>query len=274
MTIFSRLMGRFGAGRSAGQTATTADVPTLAPFDGPVYVVGDVHGCLSLYLDAEARILEDARQLQRSPTIVLLGDVVDRGPQSAAMIDHLLRPLPKPARRFCLTGNHEAMMLAFMEAPRANLRWLEFGGHETLLSYGITLDLPTLSSMPERKVTQILAAHVPEAHVAFLRATVPALRVGPYLLAHAGADPRASLSAQPLRSLVWGNTGLEAPAGLILIHGHYISAEPDLRPGSIGIDTGAYATGRLTTLRLLKDQFPAVRTTGEGALFKSLAFSD
>lgn len=274
MSMLARLFRGLAKGRAQDSTGPTAEVLVLDPFDGPVYAVGDVHGCLSLYLELEASILRDAANFEGPPTILLLGDMVDRGPQSAAVIDHLLRPLPAPARRLCLMGNHESMMLAFLAAPRANARWLHFGGHETLASYGMTLDLNELDSMAERKLAQMLAAHVPEAHVSFLRALLPALQVGPYLLAHAGADAAAPLTAQPWQSLLWGSAGLVAPRGLTLIHGHFITPEPDCRTGSIGIDTGAYATGRLTALRLLNGQSPAIRTTNGGDLFNILAISE
>ncbi|MFN4129063.1 MAG: hypothetical protein ACK4GC_04510, partial [Paracoccaceae bacterium] len=169
---------------------------------------------------------------------------------------------------------HESMMLAFLAAPAANARWLHFGGHETLASYGMTLDLGDLDRMGERKLLQMLAAHVPESHVRFLRASLPALQVGSYLLAHAGADATAPLTAQPWDAVLWGNAGLIAPDGLTLIHGHYVTAAPDCRSHSIGIDTGAYATGRLTALRLLNGQVPAVLTTNGEDLFKNLALSE
>ncbi|NEX45329.1 metallophosphoesterase [Pseudotabrizicola algicola] len=271
MTVLGRLLRGFGQRKAQDSAHPTAEVLVLDPFDGPVYAVGDVHGCLPLYREVEDAILRDAEQFEQPPTLVLLGDVIDRGPHSAAMLDHLLRPLPAPARRLCLLGNHESMMLAFLASPRANLRWLRFGGHETLASYGMTFDVDELEAMPERRLVQTIAAHVPEAHLRLLRSLLPALQVGPYLLAHAGADASAPLTAQPLQSLIWGSAGLVAPSGLTLIHGHYITAEPEVRSTSIGIDTGAYATGRLTALRLLDGQKPAFMSTSSDDLTNNLA---
>jgi serine/threonine protein phosphatase 1 len=257
-----------GGGQQA--RGETAEILVLDPFDGPVYAVGDVHGCLALYREIEARILEDAAAFAGPVTIVLLGDIIDRGPQSADIIDHLLAPPPGGARLLCLMGNHEAMMLSYLAAPGTHAGWLHLGGHETLLSYGLDAGIDTLERMGERKLTQVLAAHLPEQHVRFLRRLLPGLQVGSYLLAHAGADAAAPLAAQPLRALLWGEAGLAAPAGLTLVHGHYVTSRPEARARSIGIDTGAYATGRLSALRLLPDKAPAVLTLKDDGQFRVL----
>ncbi len=269
MTLLARLLNRVtGPARPVG--GDTAEILVLDPFDGPVYAVGDVHGCLELFQTMERAILQDAAAFPGPPTIILLGDMIDRGPHSAALIDHLLRPLPGTARRLCLMGNHEAMMLDFLEAPRQQIDWLFAGGFETLVSYGVGLDLATLSGLSERKLRQILAAHLPEGHITLLRTALAGVQVGPYLLAHAGADPSAPLTAQPLSALLWGSAGVSAPAGLTLVHGHYITADPTFEPQRIGLDTGAYATGRLTALRLLPGRPPAFLATPGTGLFRPL----
>ena len=274
MSLFNRLVrgiiGNTGSTRQG--KGDTAEILVLDPFDGPVYAVGDVHGCLSLYREVEAQIMHDAKAFDGLSAIVLLGDIVDRGPQSAALIDHLLAPPPGAARRLCLMGNHEAMMLNYLAAPAANADWLHLGGYETLASYGVSSDIGALERMGERKLLQMLAAHLPEHHVRFLRGLLPGLQVGPYLLAHAGADAAAPLTAQPRQALFWGEAGRVAPGGLTLVHGHYVTAKPERHTRSIGIDTGAYATGRLTALRLVDDLPPAVMTIKEDILFRELAF--
>lgn len=273
MSLFSRLVRGIAGGKRSGK-GVTAEIPELDPFDGPVYAVGDVHGCLALYCEIEAQILRDAAGFDAPPTIVLLGDIVDRGPQSAALIDHLLGQLPGAARRLCLMGNHEAMMLDYLAAPGANADWLHLGGHETLASYGLTPDIAMLERMSERKLLQSLAAYLPERHVRFLRELLPGLQVGQYLLAHAGADASAPLMAQPRQALFWGEAGLAAPIGLTLVHGHYVTSRPEHRLHRISIDTGAYATGRLTALRLVQGQPPAVMTIKEDILFRELAIHE
>lgn len=263
MTLLQGLLRKFGRPAPGPGVA----IPALDPFDGPVYAVGDVHGCLSLYRDIEAAILADSAQFDRPATIVLLGDMVDRGPESAQVIDHLMRPLAGPVTRLCLMGNHEEMMLRYLADPRADDSWLHFGGFETLASYGLGSEL---ESMSPRRLQQALSAHLPETHLQFLRDLRPGIRVGSYLLAHAGADASAPLAAQPLRSLIWGAEGRVPPDDLTLVHGHFITDSPDCRPHSIGIDTGAYATGRLTALRLACNRPPAVMTVRQDSTFQDL----
>jgi serine/threonine protein phosphatase 1 len=270
MNLLMRL--RKTLGQSPKQASTDcAEIPVLDIEQGPVYCVGDTHGCLSLYQQLEALIVQDAVSHDGVATIILIGDMVDRGPQSAALLDHLLRPPPGGLRRVCLRGNHEAMMLDYLAMPVANPSWLDFGGIETLASYGIDLAPDELRRLPERKLRQILSAHIPDAHLGFLQQTLPGLQVGRYLLAHAGADAHASLSAQPWQALLWGSGGQVAPDNLTLVRGHYITESPLVQDNVIGIDTGAYATGRLTAVRLSHTQPPAFLTTKDMTAFGPLS---
>lgn len=270
MSILKRF---FQGGLSAAvqNKGEVAEILVLDPSDGPVYVVGDVHGCLAAYRSLEALIFKDAQNFEGVATIVLLGDLVDRGPETAALLDHLMMRQKAGVRLLCLMGNHEEMMLQFAAAPKANIDWLGFGGYETLVSYGLTADLDDLLRMNERKLTQTFTAHVPDRHLQFLRSCLPGLQVGQYLLAHAGADPEETLVAQPLRALIWGSAGQTAPNGMTLIHGHYIVTTPTVSATSVAIDTGAYVTGRLTCLRLVQGQQMSVMTINEDNLFKELA---
>lgn len=270
MRFLGRLL-RNVMGRSQKNTkAARVELLVMDAFEGPFYAVGDVHGCLALYKEIETKIVQDALSFGGPPTIILLGDIVDRGPQSAALVDHLLAPPPGATRRLCLMGNHEEMMLNYWADPAGNAMWLHKGGHETLASYGMSLDVATLEQMSERKLRQTLAAHIPERHIRFLRDNLCGVQVGPYLLAHAGADADAPLTAQPRQALIWGDAGLTAPGNLTLVHGHYVVDRPAVRNNSIGIDTGAYATGRLTALRLQHGQAPAVLTLKDGSSFRNL----
>lgn len=267
MTLLQRLLPRF----RRPLRRDTLEIPTLHPFHGPVYAVGDVHGCLSLYTELEAAILRDSQSFDHTPAIILLGDMVDRGIQSAQLIDHLMARLPVAARRICLMGNHEAMMLRYLADPRANVDWLHVGGYETLMSYGLNVDLSAILKMGARQLRVALSAHLPEQHIEFLRDLPPAIRVGAYLLAHAGADALVPLAAQPLQALLWGGAGRAAPEGLTLVHGHFITNHVDCGPNSIGIDTGAYATGKLTALRLANGHPPAAFTTRQSSEFQKIA---
>lgn len=270
MSVLKRFFqgGWSAASQSKGEVA---EILVLDPFDGPVYVVGDVHGCLAAYRSLEAEIFRDATDFAGVATIVLVGDMVDRGPATAALIDHLIMRQKEGVRLVCLKGNHEEMMLQFASAPKANLDWLGFGGYETLVSYGLTTDLEGLLRMNERKLIQTFMAHVPDRHLKFLRSCLPGLQVGKYLLAHAGADADKGMGVQPIRALVWGSAGQTAPNDLTLIHGHYIVTAPTVSATSVAIDTGAYVTGRLTCLRLVQGQKMSVMTTNDDNLFKELA---
>lgn len=254
-------------GRPA-KTGPSVEIRELFPFDGPVYAVGDTHGCLAAFCQVEALILQDAQRFDTAPTLILLGDIVDRGPQTAALIDHLIARQRAGLRVICLKGNHEEMMLEFLANPQDNMAWLDFGGFETLASYGI--DTTNLMRMSVRKLLQILAAHIPQNHIDFLKNTLPGLQVGQFLLTHAGADREKSLTEQTLPALLWGSAGQVAPNDLILIHGHYVQDAPTISARCLSIDTGAYLNGRLTCLRIHPRALPAILTLTASDVFEDL----
>lgn len=224
---------------------------------GPVYAIGDPHGCLELFLDVETAIKQDAPHFAGRPTIVVLGDMIDRGPDSAGLLDHLMRPLSW-AERILLRGNHEEMMLAFLEAPQANADWLDFGGYETLMSYGLALEPREVKSSPPRRIQQKIAAHLPEEHLALLAATRYGLWLEdsqhpegrPMALTHAGYDPTRGPDNQDPQVLIWDGDIAQDPQGPRLLHGHVITDRIDPEASRIGIDTGAYKSGRLSALQL------------------------
>ncbi len=235
-----------------------ADVAALLPLPDPqpdiVYAVGDVHGCLDLFRRMEEAVAEDAARTGGRALMVLLGDVVDRGPDSAGMIDHLLAPPPAGGlHRICLRGNHEDMMARFLARPRGSSSWLDFGGFETLMSYGLRPPGAEGFELPERRLQQMLQTYVPQAHLDFFDALPLGLQFGRFLLVHAALDPAAPLDRQPRDALLWGRAeGLDLP-GRTLVHGHTIVENVVFTPGRIAVDTGAYATGRLSAVRLHAD---------------------
>lgn len=247
------------------RTAKSKDRVALVPLDlaeGPVYAIGDPHGCLDLLRKIEAVIAEDAAAFSGRPRVVILGDVIDRGPESSALLDYLLRPLPW-GERLVLRGNHEEMMLGFATAPHANAEWLDFGGFETLLSYGLSLQPRELAAMSPRRATQTLAAYLPEEHLHFLQKmpygfylTDSLREMAPIVLAHAGYNPSHGPRSQDPLALTWGNAAPKAQDGIRLVHGHVITDQVDTDANCIGIDTGAYKTGNLTALRLASGQSP------------------
>lgn len=252
------LSGMGGAGDRAGLASPL--VP-LDPAAGPVYAVGDVHGCRTLLQGLLSLIRADASAFPGTPHVVLLGDIVDRGPETAVLLDDLMRPLPW-GRLTAIRGNHEEMMLAFVADPHRNASWLSQGGFETLRAYGLPLDPRDLPGLPRRRVAQILAAHLPEEHLRWLAALPWGHRLDldgqVWVLAHAGYDPARSPADQRAEDLVWGARMPQRGENIRLVHGHLIRKTIDLDAPAVGIDTGAYMTGCLTALRLARDAAPAI----------------
>lgn len=231
--------------------AAAASVPP----DDVVYAIGDVHGELDLLEELLALIAADAARFQPEQriTLILLGDYVDRGPDSRGVLDLLCRdPLPGATLR-CLRGNHEDALLAFLEQPETGRDWLRFGGAETLASYGLIAPPGTNDSARLRALSQGLRERLPEAHASFLRGTRLFESIGDYVFVHAGIRPGLSLERQSPRDLMWIREGFidrPFPAPPVIVHGHTIVDSPELLPHRIAIDTGAFATGILSAVRL------------------------
>lgn len=214
------------------------------------YAIGDIHGCHQLLMKLERQIFDDAASIDGVKLLVCLGDYVDRGPASASVLDHLRSPLPPGFWRICLAGNHEQMALDFLGGTRDN-GWLDFGGRETLSSYGIV----EMEKQPERFAAQ-LSSHVPEDHVAFLGSLPTMLTMPGFVFVHAGVDPGRTLEDQEDEVLLWSRPkDFPWPAGgtgYRVIHGHTPVKAPDLAADRIDVDLGAYATGRLCAVKLTR----------------------
>lgn len=236
--------------------------PTRSPFgidiapaeDTLVYAIGDIHGRLDLLKEAERKIEADARD--RKATVVYLGDYVDRGPDSAWVIDHLKSADTERFRRICLRGNHEELFIRFLDDPTEDKRWLEFGGKETLRSYKIPFDLLSDTTRNPRELVDLLQFSIPASHKLFLNSTKLWARYGRYVFVHAGLKPGIKLESQDPSDLLWIRepfltSGPEMP--ITVVHGHTPKPEISHGPSRIGIDTGAYATGKLTTVRVTAD---------------------
>jgi serine/threonine protein phosphatase 1 len=243
--ILRRLFGREPAAR-----------PGWLPAGLTVYAVGDIHGRLDLLQDLLARILDDA---ERHPadsrrSLIFLGDYIDRGPESRGVVEALLQdPLPGFAT-VRLMGNHEEAFLAFLDGLTDGLDWLAFGGLETLLSYGVSLrHLPRTEDAVEALRLSVSAA-VPKSHVELLRRCALHHSVGDYLFVHAGVRPGVPLENQTSTDLMWiRDDFLRSKIPLpqrVVVHGHTICDFPQDRQHRINIDTGAFASGRLTCLVL------------------------
>ncbi|WP_333571447.1 metallophosphoesterase family protein [Sphingomonas sp.] len=216
------------------------------------YAIGDVHGRRDLLEDLLTRIdAERATDPRPCDHLILLGDLIDRGPESRGVLDLLLARQAIDPRLTILGGNHEAMLVALLDGDLRDLEtWLHFGGEECAMSYG--LDPIALLADPAA-APALLRAAIPEAHQALLRALPDSLRLGDVLFVHAGIRPGVPLGAQSPQDLRWIRTPFlrsTAEHGVLVVHGHTVVGEPEVHPNRIAIDTGASATGRLTALCL------------------------
>ena len=237
------------------------DQLTIAEWPAAIYAIGDIHGCFDELLALEALILSDSTAPDGKKLIVTLGDYIDRGPNSAGVIDHLLRPLPEGFSRIALAGNHEEILLNAMSGVGYDA-WLQLGGIETLRSYGIDPDVFRSARSQQRQI--LLQSHVPEHHLEFLKNLAVSLQVQQTVFVHAGIKRDRPMDRQEKSDMLWiRGEFLQADAtdGLTVVHGHTPVEQADVRPGRIGIDTGAYATGRLTAVRLIPGSEPVFFTT-------------
>lgn len=226
-----------------------------------IYAIGDIHGEIRL-LDALLDIIE----VQHPPStgqkaLIFLGDYIDRGPRSAQVIDRLIALRSKGAWVHCLMGNHEQMFLDFIGAPSAAHEWLRHGGLDTLASYGIAADLRRAG---RSELSRLIAAHIPREHIEFLKSLQHILRAGRLVFVHAGIRPGTALERQTLEDVLWIRDGfLDQPldTGLTVVHGHTPGQHPVSEGGRICVDTGAYASGILTAVRLSGDEEPSFVST-------------
>lgn len=231
---------------------------SLPALPARTWAIGDVHGCLHLYRALEDRIVADARAEGDSAPglIVVLGDIVDRGPHSAQLVEHLMGSPPAPFTRVVLKGNHEDMMVRFAQDPGGARNWLNFGGAETLQSYGLEPEPGAGFDLRAGKLRQMVTRNIPDEHLDFLRDLPLCLTAGGYLFSHAGLDPARPLEAQSARDFIWGNPrDLDhTPSDRFrVVHGHVPVEEVMVTSARVAVDTGAYATGRLSAVRLTPD---------------------
>jgi serine/threonine protein phosphatase 1 len=217
-----------------------------------VYVIGDIHGRLDL-LDHMVNKIED--DLEENPTddalTVTLGDYVDRGPNSRGVLDRLACN-PFPTTYIALKGNHEVLLEAFLRDPVVASQWRRFGGVETLHSYGVSVAAVMIGRGFD-DASNMLRKSMPEKHFGFLRSLRLSLLIGQYFLCHAGVRPGIPLGHQRAEDLLWIReefVNCNKSFGKIVVHGHTPVVSPVVLPTRINIDTGAFATGRLTCLVL------------------------
>ena len=224
-----------------------------APDGERIYAIGDIHGRLDLFDRLLDLIREDDERRERLDTrIILLGDLVDRGPESRGVVERAMTLRDGPIGTRFLMGNHEEVFVRAVGGDLKALRMLlRIGGRETVLSYGVSpedyrnLDFEDLSALLHEKV--------PQDHVDFLAGFEDWIEAGDYLFVHAGIRPGVELAEQTAADMRWIRQDFlrhRESHGRLVVHGHSISEDVDVRPNRIGIDTGAFATGRLTAIGL------------------------
>lgn len=229
--------------------------PPSVPAGERWYAIGDVHGRHDLLAALRDEIeADDAEAAEARTTIVLLGDLIDRGPDSAGVIAAVREWQSRRTVR-CLAGNHEEMFLGSFTDPSVLRAFLRHGGRETLASYGIATTSTAEADLPA--IQRAMASHVRVADRRFLAEAEDHIVAGDYLMVHAGIRPDRPLAEQTRADKRWIREPFlhhEGPLDYMVIHGHSITAEVCVTPNRIGIDTGAFRTGRLTALVLEGDR--------------------
>jgi serine/threonine protein phosphatase 1 len=223
-------------------------IPARLPPGVRVYAVGDVHGRLDLLVDMLARIEADiAARPGPLPLRVFLGDYIDRGPDSARVIEALI-DLQARAPTVCLCGNHETYALRFLMDASSLSVWSRVGAADTITSYGLTY--PFRSGPREsEELRQAFVQRLPPLHRRFLESLPLTLTLGDYLFVHAGVVPGVPLCDQRRDDLIMIREpflSFEGHFGKVVVHGHTPVETPEVRPNRINLDTGAFRWGRLT----------------------------
>jgi len=252
--------------RSAGQTNDAAKLPA----GRRLYVIGDIHGTIDVLNDVLTRVENDfaARPPEGTTGLVFLGDYIDRGPASAAVLARLSDFAPSGIDLNFLKGNHEDMLLQFLKDPVANWPgWSSCGGKETLRSYRIEPPRPGADKAALRTVAGKLAKAMPAQVMTWLKSLKLTYREGDYFFVHAGVRPDIGLDEQNERDLLWIRNiffNHSKSFGPIIVHGHTPAPEPVVKSNRIGIDTMAFSTGILTCLVLEGDQRLVMRSYKDG----------
>lgn len=215
------------------------------------YAIGDIHGCDRLFEALiEAIEEDDAAGKPADTTVVLLGDLVDRGPDSARVVARAREWGNRRKVRY-IAGNHEEMFLKSLDDTSVLRHFVKHGGRETLLSYGVTRK--DYNKLPLDELQARVRAVVPLADIDFLSRFEEMIVAGDYAFVHAGVEPTRTLDDQKRKDLLWIRERFlshNAPFEKVIVHGHTIAETVAERPNRIGIDTGAFRFGRLTALVL------------------------
>jgi serine/threonine protein phosphatase 1 len=239
--------------------------PATVPAGRRVYAVGDIHGRADLLLRLLDDLRRDAQQgeFEGRPILIFLGDYVDRGFQSRDVIDILLSDAVSPFETYFLKGNHEAAMLQFLNDPSIGPRWAEYGGAETLVSYGIQPPRTRTALDDWSRASDDLKRILPHNHLHFLSNLDISVRIGDYVFVHAGVRPGVPLDQQSEYDMLWIRDDFlsdRKPLGAVIVHGHTPTSTPHKDSRRVGLDTGAYLSGRLTAARFEHDSVEFIAT--------------
>lgn len=229
--------------------------PPKVPAGTLVYAVGDVHGCVDLLEKMHAEIMRDAGNAEAERRVVVyLGDYVDRGPDSRGVVDMLLDKPLDGFESYYLMGNHEDFLLEFLDDPEIGPGWIFNGGAATLESYGVDADFGVGFGLKELvELQEKFIEALPERHLKFYRDLAFTHEEGDYFFVHAGIRPGVPLENQSDEDMLWIREEFLDSLnnhGKVIVHGHTITWEPEFRVNRIGVDTGAFTSGTLTSLVL------------------------
>jgi len=239
-----------------------------------IYAIGDIHGRLDLLETLLDKIHEDASSLPENirVTIVFLGDYIDRGLQSKQVIDLFLSGVLDRYHTVFLMGNHEEALLKFSTDATFGQQWASYGGAETLFSYGLHPPSPVPEGHPEMQANYRNAwatlwnkfrSEFPEGHLKFYQDLVPYHTIGDYIFVHAGLRPGVPIADQKTEDLYWIREEFLSDDGQfekIVVHGHTPEDQIFRDNRRIGLDTGAYITGRLSAGRFYEDRVEFIST--------------
>jgi serine/threonine protein phosphatase 1 len=238
--------------------------PSL-PAGQRIYAVGDIHGRLDLLNRLLARIATDiALRPTARPIYVFLGDYIDRGSWSRETIDRLIEHGETHESVF-LKGNHELIAIQCLSDRGLFDQWLRLGGLQTLVSYGVSAETPSNG----KQIAELQSAFhgaLPQSHFRFFRDLQSSFTLGDFFFAHAGVKPKVELTRQKESDLLWIRGEFLSSScdfGKIVVHGHTPTSEIEVGPNRINIDTGAFATGRLSCLVIEEESLSTIDTSSE-----------
>lgn len=240
----------FGLKRGAAEAARRKP---CVPDGVVVYAIGDIHGEDHLLASLLAHIHTDV-ELQRYDRriLVFVGDYVDRGPASRSVVERVVAGFPM-FETVALKGNHEQILLDFVSNPELWNVYRRLGGVETLMSYGVDRDLLFTPDVAAAAIRDSFLAVLPQTHHDFLLSLSLSYDCGDYHFVHAGVRPGVPLHLQTEEDMLWIRdqflTAGDVFGGHVIVHGHTPKREPENLGFRVGIDTGAYMTGRLTAAK-------------------------